>query len=140
MAGNERLRSALVRAGMTYEDLALTVGVDPKTAERWVGTGRTPPPPTPYKTPPALSRDKADLWPAIEKGRRRRGLHPELVALYTTRADAPFELWRTLFNSADEQIDILAYAGVFLHEQWPDFNDTLTRKAGKGCQIRVLVG
>ncbi|MEV4093607.1 helix-turn-helix domain-containing protein [Streptosporangium saharense] len=42
MPPNERLRSALVTAGITVRQLAEEVGVDPKTVERWVSTGRTP--------------------------------------------------------------------------------------------------
>jgi hypothetical protein len=82
----------------------------------------------------------AYLWPSIEQGRRRRGLHPELIALYDTRADAPFDLWRVLFSEAKERVDILVYAGVFLHEQWPDFNDLLREKAAEGCRVGILLG
>jgi hypothetical protein len=32
---NERLRTALLQRGLTPSDLADTVGVDPKTIERW---------------------------------------------------------------------------------------------------------
>ena len=39
---NERLRTALLRTGTTTQDLALCCGVDPKTAERWISTGRVP--------------------------------------------------------------------------------------------------
>ncbi|GAA1526005.1 hypothetical protein GCM10009678_04250 [Actinomadura kijaniata] len=114
--------------------------MDPKTAERWVSTGRTPHRTTAYKAARALREDMAYLWPSLEQGRRRRGLHPELIALHDTRADAPFDLWRTLFTKAHERIEILAYAAVFLHEQWPDFNDLLQVKAAAGCRVRVLLG
>ncbi|MBA9001846.1 helix-turn-helix domain-containing protein [Thermomonospora cellulosilytica] len=140
MAVNERLRSALLRAGMSYAQFAEAVGVDPKTAERWVSTGRTPHRSTAYKAARVLREDMAYLWPSIEQGRRRRGLHPGLVGFHDTRADAPFELWRTLFEQAGEVIDILVYAGVFIHEQWPDFNDLLREKAAHGCRVRVLLG
>ncbi|MCI0690160.1 MAG: hypothetical protein L0Y54_23415 [Sporichthyaceae bacterium] len=36
MGANERLRTALLTAGHTSRTLAEAVGVDPKTAERWV--------------------------------------------------------------------------------------------------------
>ncbi|MGC4957944.1 helix-turn-helix domain-containing protein [Actinomadura citrea] len=140
MAVNERLRTALVRAGLNYAQFAEAVGVDPKTAERWVSTGRTPHRTTAYKAARALREDMAYLWPSLEQGRRRRGLHPELIALHDTRADAPFDLWRTLFTKARERIEILVYAGVFIHEQWPDFNDLLREKAAAGCCVRILLG
>ena len=39
---NERLRSAMIRTGVTTADLALCCGVDVKTAERWISPGRVP--------------------------------------------------------------------------------------------------
>lgn len=59
MAVNERLRTALVRAGLNYAQFAEAVGVDPKTAERWVSTGRTPHRTTAYKAARTLRED----WP-----------------------------------------------------------------------------
>ncbi|MFI0422293.1 DUF5919 domain-containing protein [Spongiactinospora sp. 9N601] len=50
------------------------------------------------------------------------------------------ELWRTLFERAQERIGILAYAAVFLHETWPDFNELLASKRGEGCRVRILLG
>ena len=67
-------------------------------------------------------------------------MHPDLVAIYAARADAPLELWRALFEHAERDIGILAYAAVFLHELWPGFNDLLRAKAGAGCKIRVMLG
>ncbi|MBO2451419.1 transcriptional regulator [Actinomadura barringtoniae] len=60
--------------------------------------------------------------------------------MHDTRSDAPFELRRTLFTQARERIEILVYAAVFLHEQWPDFNDLLEAKAAAGCRVRILLG
>ena len=39
---NERLRALLLERGETPDKLAETVGVDPKTVERWITRGRTP--------------------------------------------------------------------------------------------------
>jgi ADP-ribose pyrophosphatase YjhB (NUDIX family) len=80
------------------------------------------------------------LWPTLEQGRRRRGMHPDLVAIYASRADAPLEMWHALFEQAEHEIGILVYAGVFLHELWPDFNRLLKAKAKGGCRVRVLLG
>lgn len=140
MAVNERLRAALVRAGLTYQDLADAVDVDAKTVERWVSTGRTPHRAKAHRAAIVLREDLAHLWPAIERGRRRRGAHPELVAVHPTRADAPFDLWRALFEKAEREIGLLVYAAAFLHEQWPAFTDVLHAKADAGCRIRVLLG
>jgi transcriptional regulator with XRE-family HTH domain len=72
MAANERLRFAMVSAGFTARQLAEAVGVDPKTAERWVSTGRTPHPATAWKTADLLRADVLELWPDIGRGKRRK--------------------------------------------------------------------
>src|SRR4051794_8670583 len=41
---NERLRRAVLDAGMTVDDLAAEIGIDPKTLERWITRGRVPHP------------------------------------------------------------------------------------------------
>ena len=59
-------------------------------------------------------------------------MHPDFVALYASRADAPQELWRALFERAEREIGILVYAAVFLHELWTDFNTMLLARAEAG--------
>lgn len=140
MAVNERLRAALVRAGFTYAGFAEAVGVDPKTAERWVSTGRTPHRVTAHKAARVLCEDPAYLWPSLRQGKRPGGPHPELIALHGTRAETPSDLWRALFTKACERIEILAYAGAFLYEQWHDFGSFLREKATAGCRVRILLG
>ncbi|WP_440070693.1 DUF5919 domain-containing protein [Streptosporangium sp. OZ121] len=140
MAPNERLRSALLHAGISVRQLAEAVGVDPKTAERWVNTGRTPHPGIAHRAAIVLREDLAHLWPAIEQGKRRHRGSGELVAAYPTRASAPLDMWRTLFERAEQRIGILVYAANFLHESWPDFNDLLASKAREGCRVRILLG
>ena len=39
---NDRLRDVLLGKGLTPEDVAERLGVDPKTVERWITVGRTP--------------------------------------------------------------------------------------------------
>jgi transcriptional regulator with XRE-family HTH domain len=138
MAANERLRAALLTAGLNSRQLAEAVGVDPKTAERWVSTGRTPHLSIAHRAAIVLREDLAYLWPAIER-RRQRG-NSELVSAYPTRATAPLEMWRTVFEQAQARIGILVYAAVFLHESWPDFNELLASKRGAGCRVQVLLG
>lgn len=141
MAANERLRVALARNGLTYREFGEAVDVDPKTVERWVTTGRTPHRAKAHRAAVVLREDVAHLWPALEQGRRRRGgAHPELVAVHPTRTEASFELWRAMFTRAEQEIGILVYAAVFMHEQWPDLNDVLRAKADAGCRVRVLLG
>ncbi|MGQ5260244.1 Scr1 family TA system antitoxin-like transcriptional regulator [Micromonospora sp. ZYX-F-536] len=59
----------MAEAGETVESLAEKVRVDPKTAARWLASGRIPHPRTRIAVAHVLSRDAADLWP--EPFRRR---------------------------------------------------------------------
>jgi transcriptional regulator with XRE-family HTH domain len=140
MAANERLRTALLTAGLSTRQLADAISVDAKTAERWVSTGRTPHPAIALRAAIVLREDVAYLWPAIEQGRRRQRGNSELVSAYPTRATAPLDMWRTVFEQASHDIGILVYAAVFLHESWPDFNDLLAGKRQAGCRVRILLG
>lgn len=140
MAPNERLRAALLNSGMSLTDLAGEAEFDPKTCERWITRGRTPHRLNAVRAATALGEDVSYLWPDIERGRRQPGTHPDLIAVYATRADAPLEAWRALFEQAERRIGILVYAAVFLHELWPDFNKLLQHKARHGCRVQVLVG
>ena len=66
---NEVLRVAMAEKGETAESLAEKVGVDPKTAGRWLASGRIPHPRTRIAVAEVLGRDAAELWP--EPFRRR---------------------------------------------------------------------
>ncbi|MEV7329058.1 helix-turn-helix transcriptional regulator [Micromonospora sp. NPDC093244] len=59
----------MAEAGETVESLAEKVGVDPKTAARWLASGRIPHPRTRVAVAEVLRREPADLWP--EPFRRR---------------------------------------------------------------------
>ena len=39
---NDRLRDVLMSKGLTPEEVAERLAVDPKTVERWITAGRTP--------------------------------------------------------------------------------------------------
>ncbi len=65
---NQRLRDALLRNGMTTEDAAGRAGVDPKTVERWITTGRTPYPKHRHKIATLLREAESYLWPDALEG------------------------------------------------------------------------
>jgi hypothetical protein len=138
MPTNERLRAAVLRAGITVDALAREVGVDPKTCARWITSGRIPHTANAAKAAAALHADVSYLWPG--NGQRQPSVHPDVVAVYPRRADAPLEAWRALFEQAQLEIGILVYAGLFLHELWPDFNTLLSGRAALGCRVRILIG
>ncbi|MDI3417900.1 helix-turn-helix transcriptional regulator [Streptomyces luteolus] len=63
--GNPHLRAALIEAGLTYEELAFQLRVDPKTVERWVNEpGRRPYARHAHAVARVLGCDVWDLWPA----------------------------------------------------------------------------
>ena len=135
---NGRLRTAMARRAITVEDAATCAEVDPKTVQRWLA-GRTPHPRHRWALARLLDEDENYLWPLSEVG-RTENRSAELVSLYPHRADVPFDLWWGLLQDAERCIDILVYAGVFLHEQYPAINDLVSEKCGAGCRVRVALG
>ncbi|MFF5172569.1 DUF5753 domain-containing protein [Micromonospora sp. NPDC000089] len=66
---NHCLIAAMTEAGETADSLAGQIGVDPKTAQRWVNPGRVPQPRHRSQVAAILQRDVKDLWPDILKRR-----------------------------------------------------------------------
>ncbi|MBU7597555.1 helix-turn-helix domain-containing protein [Streptomyces sp. P38-E01] len=137
---NERLRATMAAGGWTHSDLANATGVDPKSVERWVNLGRTPRRQTALKASEALGEDVHALWPALRQARAARAVSPELVALYDQRADLAVSAFTDLFAQAQERIDVLVYAAVFIHEAFPRLNDLLRERAAEGCAVRIAIG
>ncbi|MCX5535429.1 XRE family transcriptional regulator [Streptomyces sp. NBC_00006] len=130
----------MVAGGWTHATLAEQVGIDPKSVERWVNLGRVPRRTTAHKASEILGEDVHALWPSLRQARTARAVSPELVALYERRADLPVSAFIDLISAARSRVDILVYAGVFLHEAYPGLNDLLARVAGSGGQVRIAVG
>jgi hypothetical protein len=66
---NRELQIAMTEAGQTAESLAGQVGVDPKTAARWVTRGRIPQTRHRAQVAKLVGRDVGDLWPDVLKRR-----------------------------------------------------------------------
>ncbi len=139
-AANGRLRLVMASGGWTCSALAGAVGVDPKTVERWVNLGRTPRRGVALKAAETLGEDVHELWPALRQSRAARAVSPELVALYEQRADMPVSMFAELVARARQQVDVLVYAAVYLHEAYPRLNEVLCERAAAGCSIRIAVG
>ncbi|MGF6944799.1 hypothetical protein BKA18_004652 [Streptomyces auratus] len=45
-----------------------------------------------------------------------------------------------MLAEARENIDVLVYAAVFLHEGFPRLNDLLRERAAEGCSVRIALG
>lgn len=141
MGTNERLRGAILQAGMTTQDVAERVGVDPKTVERWISTGRAPHRGHRIKAAQVLGQDDVFLWPATANDHQAVGAaQAELVTLYPNRGAVPAETWTSLAENARESIDLLAFAASFMHDALPGFTDLLAERARAGVRVRLLFG
>jgi hypothetical protein len=137
---NERLRIALHEAGLGLDDLARHVGVDAKTAERWITKGRLPHPANRAQTARLVGVEFV-LWPELANGRRGGAVSvAELLEVYPARGAVPADSWYALMESARRHIDVLVYAGLFLPDGRADLAATLRRKAEDGVQVRLLFG
>lgn len=137
---NERLRDALNNAGLTTQDVATEVGVDPKTVERWITRDRLPYPRHRGRVAAMLNENERYLWPAALSEERRAELsESELVRIHPRRAAIPRDTWTRLIRDATEQIDILVYAGLFFPEQQPELANTLCAKVRSGVRVRMLM-
>jgi transcriptional regulator with XRE-family HTH domain len=136
---NDRLRGALDVAGLSYARLAERVGVDPKTAERWVSKARTPHPAHRVKVADTLGVEVTYLWPTLaDDPRTTSASRAELVEFYPCRSAVPRALWTTFADTATETFDLLAYAALPLFED--GLVDHLVRRAHDGVRVRILVG
>jgi transcriptional regulator with XRE-family HTH domain len=138
---NERLRDAMLAAGVTMAEVATKVGVDPKTVERWTfQSDRLPYPRHRRAIATLLEEDEFYLWPSSAPPDRRAAIAAsEVVGLYPHRQAIPTDVWDRLLRQAADRIDILVHAGLFLVER-PDFIRCLAEKAGAGVTIRIAFG
>ncbi|GAA2703305.1 hypothetical protein GCM10010429_08990 [Micromonospora olivasterospora] len=72
----EALRVAMAAKGETAESLAQKVHVDPKTAGRWVASGRIPHARTRAAVAAVLGKEAAELWPEPYRRRDRPWFRP----------------------------------------------------------------
>ena len=137
---NDRLREALMRQGLTPEDVAQALNVDHKTVERWITQSRTPYPRHRRAAVAMLRESERYLWPdALSEDRATDAARSELVELYPHRNAVPAVLWDRLLTNANKEISVLVYVGMFLTEQ-PGLITTLRAKGKAGARIRLLFG
>lgn len=137
---NERLRTALLQRGETLDDLAAACGVDPKTAERWITAGRVPYRRHRFAAATFLQVDEMHLWPnALDEAQLADASENEILTVYPHRWVVPRDAWGRLFSSAESEIAVLVYSGLFLADD-PGLQQLLAQKAGDGVQVRILLG
>src|SRR5262249_36200565 len=100
---NETLCHALIQAGLTEEDVATRLQVDPKTVRRWL-EGRMPYLRHRWAIAAMLGADETDLWPQL---RASRTIPDEVVAVYPHRDTMPQDIWLHVLGSAQHGIGIL---------------------------------
>ena len=138
------LKKALRRAGLTPEELADVVGVDPKTVQRWV-VGTSKPYPRHRSTiARALDLTEHDLWPD-DTPPATTGSGPSAPATaagseitgswaHDTHEGAPNPV--AFLSNTDGPIDLLEnFRGIQLT---PELANALSGHAAAGRQIRVL--
>jgi transcriptional regulator with XRE-family HTH domain len=138
---NERLRNSIAAAGLTVNSMAHDVGVDPKTIARWITQDRIPHPRHRRAAAALVRAEETYLWPALVTEKVAQfATSAELITLYPHRGAVPGYLWLALAEAAQNAIDVLAFAGLFLWDGYPDLPGLLAAKAKAGTRIRVTLG
>jgi hypothetical protein len=76
---NVRLREAVWESGIELDQFARKIGVDPKTAERWITRGMIPQPFRRWKASLILGIDESELWPeAASRQEMREASRPRM--------------------------------------------------------------
>jgi hypothetical protein len=137
---NQRLRSALVARDMTTTGLAATVGVDPKSVERWLTQDRVPHRGTRARVASALGHEETYLWPSLRMGQgATSATSSELVTVWHTRDSIPGDVWRTLSTRVAHRLDVLVYSGGFVVEAY-GLPREIRRVSANDGQVRILLG
>lgn len=131
----EPLRRALVGARLRDIDVAKSLGVDPKTVQRWLG-GRVPHARHRWSVADLLSVHEYDLWPHLGE---LPSIDAEVYATYPHRGSVPRQIWQRLFETAEHDIGILVYSGLFIAED-AELIRLLGAKARAGTTVRIILG
>jgi len=135
---NERLRAALLKNGLTPAQLAERVQVDVKTAERWIN-GRAPYRKHRFAVATLLGVDESYLWPdALSRAQVSAASESEILNVYPYRWMVPRDVWFQHFTRAEEEIDMLTMAGLFIAEDSGTVR-AFHEKAESGVRIRLLI-
>lgn len=135
---NESLRRAMLRSRLREDDVAAHLGVDPKTVRRWLN-GRVPYPSSRAALADLLGAQEADLWPEASGPLSGRSRPEELADVYPHRWAIPRDVWARFFESAQQEIGVLAYSALFLAED-AGLLAIIAGKAHNGVRVRLALG
>jgi transcriptional regulator with XRE-family HTH domain len=138
---NERLRGAIVDLGMTLDEVAGSLGVAPKTVERWINDPeRKPYRRFQYATASLLKCEVSYLWPDERTSAEVAASgNAELIRLYPHRSVVMQTLWTNLYAKASRQFDVLVYSGFWLTED-ASFHRIVKEKSAAGISVRFMLG
>lgn len=134
---NDTLWRGLFEAQLSEGDLAVRLGVDPKTVQRWLD-GRLPYARYREQLSRLLGLDEGEIWPEIRATRPVQSVPADFAAAYPRRNLIPQEAWLSLFASAVAEINIVAYSGGFLLSD-SRFLEILAEKGRQGVRIAVAL-
>src|SRR5260370_20593191 len=134
---NERLRRAVLRASYDTETLAEAAGVAGKSVQRWIAGDGAPSPRARTRVAAILAEDESYLWRQAVNHAALAGA--ELAATWPRRCDVPAHMWTELLRAASRNVDVLAFAGLFLTEEHSGWLPALAEKASSGTRIRLLL-
>ncbi|MDF5757754.1 hypothetical protein [Spongiactinospora sp. TRM90649] len=136
---NDRLRTAILRTGVSRTDLAEAAGVDVKTVTRWI-EGRIPHRNNRLAVARRLGEEEGALWPTTRPDQGPGGIvTSEIVGAYAHRADIPHEIWNSLLLGTKERIDIVGYSFLFIWEQHINLPRLIEEKCSTGACVRVAL-
>jgi transcriptional regulator with XRE-family HTH domain len=136
---NERLVNAMKTIHVSVNAVAESARVDRRTVERWM-QGSKPNQNHRWAIADFLNMREDMLWPADEFAVESKPVASrEIIAAYSHRSNIPPDVWWNLFLKARRNIDLLAYAMVFLPEQHLGLVDLLKKKARASCKIRIAL-
>jgi transcriptional regulator with XRE-family HTH domain len=136
---NAALRKALAASRLTEIDVAAHLGVDPKTVRRWL-SGQRPYPRHRWALADLLQAEEDALWPPSSREEQAHAPASEHVQrVYAHRWQVPREVWWDLFSSAEQEIGILVYSGLFLADD-AGILQLLGARAREGIKVRILLG
>ncbi|MEU6481439.1 helix-turn-helix transcriptional regulator [Streptomyces sp. NPDC047017] len=138
---NERLRGAIVDAGLTLDEVAARLGVASKTVERWINDPeRKPYRRFQYATASLLKCEVSYLWPDERTSAEVTATgNAELVKLYPHRSVVAQALWTDLYSTAAHRFDVVVYSGFWLTED-AMFHRIVKEKSAEGVPIRFMLG
>jgi transcriptional regulator with XRE-family HTH domain len=133
---NETFCRALLRAGLTEEDLATRLGVDPKTVRRWIEDRALPYRRHRWALATLLDTPETDLWPQLRSAQPRAD---EVVAVYPHLSTMPRDVWHHLFRWAQHEISLLDDPRLpFAIDH--DAVEILAEQARAGTRVRICLG